>query len=59
MPIGTEIARLQRAVDDLSASVAADLRSRTGIAQPDRRAIKTDIETCIQKLDELRTALTR
>ena len=57
MPVGTEIARLKRAVDDLSATVAADLRSKTGMPQADRRAIKTDLEKCMQKLDELRTLL--
>ena len=57
MPVGTEIARLKRAVDELAQGVAADLRSKTGLPQSDRRAIRTDLEKCMQKLDELRTLL--
>ena len=60
MPAETEVAKLRRAVDALTAAVNLDLApgSRSPMPPKDRRSIKSAIEQSIQELDELRTRLT-
>jgi hypothetical protein len=58
MPVGSEVARLKRSVDELYANVTADKRAKQPMALAERRALKLEIEQCMQKLDELRTMLT-
>lgn len=60
MPAVNEMARLTRDVDALVIVVNQDLRpgTKSPMTQGDRRAIKSEIEKCMQKLDELRTKLT-
>lgn len=57
MANGTEVARLARVVDELVAGVNADLRARR-LSVAERRALKTEVEAAVQKLDELRSRLT-
>jgi hypothetical protein len=57
MPVASEVARLRRSVDDLAAGVEADLHSKKGLSPADRRLLRTEIEICVQKLDELRSVL--
>jgi hypothetical protein len=60
MPAVNEMARLTRDVDALVVVINQDLRpgSKSPMNQSDKRAIKSEIEKCMQKLDELRTKLT-
>ena len=60
MPAAAEMAKLKREVEALRAAIDLDLRpnSRTAMSPKDRRSIKSEIEACIQDLDELRTRLT-
>jgi hypothetical protein len=53
----SEMAKLRRDVEALRAAVDLDLRpgSKTAMSPKDRRGIKSEIEQCIQELDELRT----
>jgi hypothetical protein len=57
MAVGTEVARLKRATEDLVAGVTADLKSKAGISPADRTALRAEIERCTQALDELRSKL--
>ncbi|MBU1304997.1 MAG: hypothetical protein KKF33_05695 [Alphaproteobacteria bacterium] len=57
MPFGTAMSRLQSALDELDRNVRADLKGRTAVTAQDRRAMRSDIEKCMQQLDELRTML--
>ncbi len=57
MATRTEMAKLMRALDDVRRGVDADLKSRAGISAIEKRALRSDIETCMQQLDELRTRL--
>lgn len=57
MPFGTAMARLKSALDELDNNVRADLRGKTVVTEKDRRAMRSEIETCLQQLDELRTLL--
>jgi hypothetical protein len=57
MPFGTAMARLKAALAELETNVHADLRSKPAITPKDRRALRGEIENCMQKLDELRTLL--
>lgn len=57
MPFGTAIARLRTALAELETNVRADLRGKPPITTQDRRALRSEIETCMQKLDELRALL--
>lgn len=57
MPFGTAMARLRSALDELDNNVRADLRGKTVVTEKDRRAMRSEIETCLQQLDELRTLL--
>jgi hypothetical protein len=57
MPVGTEMARLRRSIEELAAGVEADLRSRRGLGPADRRSLRSEIEECVQLLDELRNRL--
>ena len=60
MPAVSEMAKVKRDVEALRAAVDLDLRpnSKTAMSPKDRRSIKSEIEQCIQELDELRTRLT-
>ena len=60
MPAANEMARLARDVDALVVVVNQGLHpaSKSPMTRSDRRAIKSEIEACMQKLDELRTRLT-
>lgn len=55
-----EVARLKRDVESLKDAIATDLRhgSKSPMSTKDRRAVKSEIEHCMQELDELRTRLT-
>lgn len=56
MAATTEIARLRRVIEELGDIIAAEARRPTmNISQ--RRALRSEIETCIRSLDELRTKL--
>jgi len=57
MPFGTAMSRLKAALAELDTNVRADLRAKPPITDKDRRAMRSEIETCMQKLDELRTTL--
>lgn len=57
MPFGTAMPRLQSALDELDRNVRADLKGRSAITAQDRRSMRSDIEKCMQQLDELRTML--
>jgi hypothetical protein len=57
MPFGTAMTRLKAALNELETNVRADMRSKPPITDKDRRAMRSEIETCMQKLDELRTTL--
>jgi hypothetical protein len=56
MPAQNEIARLNRVLEELGDAIAADLR-RAQMTAGERRALRSEIETCIRTLDELRTKL--
>lgn len=56
MPAQNEIARLKRVIDELGEAVATDLR-RPQMTPGERRALRSEIETSIRTLDELRTKL--
>jgi hypothetical protein len=57
MPFGTAMARLKTALDELDTNVRADMRAKPPVTDKDRRAMRSEIETCLQRLDELRTLL--
>lgn len=59
MPAATDILRVRRSIDELVASVALDLRpgSKTAMTPIQRRALKAEIESCMQALDELNARL--
>ncbi|WP_164730442.1 hypothetical protein [Pelagibacterium montanilacus] len=48
-----ELAKLQRAIAELSAALAG----RGPRGDTDRRALKSEIEACMQDLDELRNRI--
>ena len=60
MPAGTEMARLKRDIEALVAAANLDLKpgSKTAMSANDKRALKSDIQRCVQELDELATRLT-
>ncbi len=51
-----DMAKLTREIDALEELVAVALRSR--LKDTDRRALRAEIEICVQRLDELRNRLT-
>jgi hypothetical protein len=51
------MARLKTALDELDTNVRADMRAKPPVTDKDRRAMRSEIETCLQRLDELRTLL--
>lgn len=57
MPFGTAMTRLKAALNELETNVRADMRAKPPITDKDRRAMRSEIETCMQKLDELRNTL--
>lgn len=57
MPFGTAMPRLMAALDELDRNVRADLKGKPAITAQDRRTMRSDIEKCMQQLDELRTML--
>ncbi|MEO6394843.1 MAG: hypothetical protein ABIO40_02925 [Devosia sp.] len=59
MPAGNEIARLKRDIETLTQAVNTDLRpgSRSPMTASERRALKSEIQACMQALDELGTRL--
>jgi len=60
MPAVNEMARLKRDVEALVQAVNLDLRpgSKSPMPQGERRSLRSEIETCMQSLDELRNRLT-
>ena len=54
-----EMARVKREVDALVAAVETDLspRSKSPITPAERRFLRSEIEHCAQRLDELRNRL--
>ena len=60
MPAGTEVTRLKRDIEALQQAVNLDLKpgSKTAMTAIQRRALKSDIQQCMQALDELSTRLT-
>jgi len=60
MPATNEVARLRRDVEALIEAVNLDLRpgSKSPMTRSDRRAIKSEIQKCMQDLDELSNRLT-
>jgi hypothetical protein len=57
MAVSTEIARLRRVVEEFVGGVNADLRSKQGLSEQDKRSLRAEIERCTQLLDELRNTL--
>ena len=57
MAVSSEIAKLKRAIDEFVDGVQVDLRSKGGLAQAQRAALRAEIEGCMQSLDELRSKL--
>jgi hypothetical protein len=57
MAVGTEVARLKRATDELVDGVNADLKSKAGMSAAERTSLRVEIERCMQALDELRARL--
>ena len=51
-----DMAKLTREIDALEELVAIALRGK--LKDTDRRALRAEIETCMQRLDELRSRLT-
>ena len=56
MPAQNEIARLKRVIQELGEAIATDLR-RPLMTPSERRSLRSEIETSIRTLDELRTKL--
>ena len=56
MPVATELGRLVRNIEDVVAGVEADLESED-VTSEDILTLRTGIETCIMKLDDLRMRL--
>ena len=56
MPVATELARLVRTIEEVAAGVEADLE-KEDVTDEDMRALRTGIETCMMKLDDLRMRL--
>jgi hypothetical protein len=59
MPATTEMIRLRRDVRALVAAANLDLMpgSKTAMTPGERRGLRSEIEACMQELDELRTRL--
>lgn len=57
MPFGTAMPRLKAALDELDRNVRSDLKGKTSVSPQDKRNMRSDIEKCMQQLDELRTML--
>ena len=59
MAAATEIARLRREIDTLVEVVEQALRpgAKQGLNPSQRRALKSEIQDCMQVLDELSTRL--
>jgi len=55
----TEITKLKRDIATLSEAVGIGLKpgSKSPLGPSDRRALKSDIQACMQALDELSTRL--
>jgi hypothetical protein len=56
MPVGTELARLVRTIEEVVAGVEADLE-KEDVSDEDLRTLRTGIETCMMKLNDLRVRL--
>jgi hypothetical protein len=59
MPAVPEIARLKRDIAELIQAVEIRLKAKAAMSPGDRQILKSDIEVCMQQLDELRTRLAR
>ncbi len=59
MPAANEMARLKREVEALGRAIELDLRpgTKTVMTPSQRRALRSEIEICVQRLDELRSRL--
>ena len=55
MPGVADLAKLNREIDELMETLTAAQRSR--LSDRDRRALRSEIEICMQRLDELRNRL--
>jgi hypothetical protein len=52
-----EMGRLKRVIDEAVRGITADLSSKAKPSQAERQSLRADIDSCIQKLDELRSQL--
>jgi hypothetical protein len=59
MPAFSEIAKLKRDIEDLIEAVEVRLKAKAGLSTADRQILKSDLEMCMQQLDELRARLAR
>ena len=50
-----DVTKLKRAIGELEEQVAANMRGKVGDIE--RRALRSEIEVCMQRLDELRSRL--
>jgi len=50
-----DVTKLKRTIGELEDQVAANLRGR--VSDGDRRALRSELELCMQRLDELRSRL--
>jgi hypothetical protein len=59
MPALSEMTRIKREIDALAQIVQASLKpgAKAPMSQQARRTLRSDIEQCMQRLDELRTTL--
>ncbi|MEQ1770116.1 MAG: hypothetical protein ABL879_09770 [Devosia sp.] len=55
MPTTTEVARVKREIRGLVDAAALDLRpgSKTAMSATEKRQLRSEIQSCIQSLDEL------
>lgn len=55
----SEIAKLKREITTLREIVTAGRGGRGALSDADRRNLKSEVDWCIQELDELRSKLSR
>lgn len=59
MAANIEAARLRRSIAELSAALELDLRpgSKTAMSTAEKRAMKAELQNCMQMLDEISARL--
>jgi hypothetical protein len=59
MPAGTEMARLKRNIEALAEAIRLDLKpgSKTPMTPAERRTLRSELQSCMQSLDELGSRL--